>query len=131
MSASVPAPARSPAAAANVVAAILVAAGAAPPRAALVASCLLRAELRGHASHGLARVDFFLLPDNSYYLNEINTLPGFTNVSMYPQLWGLSGVPLPQLCDTLVQLAVERSRRKARIDQSLREFVAAASTGQL
>ncbi len=83
------------------------------------------------SGHGLARVDFFLLPDNSYYLNEINTLPGFTNVSMYPQLWGLSGVPLPQLCDTLVQLAVERSRRKARIDQSLREFVAAASTGQL
>lgn len=78
---------------------------------------------------GLARVDFFLLKDGSFYLNEINTLPGFTNVSMYPQLWGLSGVPLPQLCDTLVQLAVERSRRKARIDQSLRDFVASVARG--
>ena len=81
--------------------------------------------------HGLARVDFFLLPDGSFYLNEINTLPGFTNVSMYPQLWGLSGVPLPQLCDTLAQLAVERSRRRARIDQSLRAFVAAAANGKV
>lgn len=81
--------------------------------------------------HGLARVDFFLLQDGTFYLNEINTLPGFTNVSMYPQLWGLSGVPLPQLCDTLVQLAVERSRRKARIDKSLREFVAAAASGKV
>lgn len=80
---------------------------------------------------GLARVDFFLLPDGTFYLNEINTLPGFTNVSMYPQLWGLSGVPLKELCDTLVKLAVDRSRRKARIDQSLRDFVASAASGKV
>ncbi len=79
---------------------------------------------------GLARVDFFLLPDNTFFLNEINTLPGFTNVSMYPQLWGLSGVPLPKLCDTLVTLAVERSRRKAHIDEHLRAFVANAAQGK-
>lgn len=72
---------------------------------------------------GLARVDFFLLPDNTFFLNEINTLPGFTSVSMYPRLWGLSGVPLPQLCDKLVQLAVSRAAEKAVTDQALRAFV--------
>lgn len=73
---------------------------------------------------GLARVDFFLLPDNSFYLNEINTLPGFTSVSMYPQLWALTGVPLPQLCDRLVQLAVARAAEKTITDAALRAFVA-------
>ena len=73
---------------------------------------------------GLARVDFFLLPDNSFYLNEINTLPGFTSVSMYPQLWALTGVPLPQLCDRLVQLAVARAEEKTITDAALRAFVA-------
>ena len=79
---------------------------------------------------GLARVDFFLLPDNSFYLNEINTLPGFTNVSMYPRLWGLSGVPLPELCDRLVKLGVERHRRRAHIDASLQEFVRGVASGK-
>jgi D-alanine-D-alanine ligase len=79
---------------------------------------------------GLARVDFFLLADGSWFLNEINTLPGFTSVSMYPRLWGLSGVALPQLCDRLVQLAVERKRHRARIDDSLRAFVAGAAAGK-
>jgi len=73
---------------------------------------------------GLARVDFFLLPDGTLYLNEINTLPGFTSVSMYPRLWGLSGVPLGALTDALVQAALERHRGKARIDGALRAFVA-------
>jgi D-alanine-D-alanine ligase len=77
---------------------------------------------------GLARVDFFLLGDGTVYLNEINTLPGFTSVSMYPRLWGLSGVPLPALCDRLVRLAVERKARRARIDASLREFVAGVAS---
>jgi D-alanine-D-alanine ligase len=80
---------------------------------------------------GLARVDFFLLPDNSFFLNEVNTLPGFTNVSMYPQLWGLSGVALPALVDTLVKLAVERKQKTARTDAALRAFVAAAATGKV
>jgi D-alanine-D-alanine ligase len=73
---------------------------------------------------GLARVDFFLLADGRWFLNEINTLPGFTSVSMYPRLWGLSGVPLPALCDRLVQLALERKRHRGRIDDALRAFVA-------
>lgn len=78
---------------------------------------------------GLARVDFFLVDDADagkprLYLNEINTLPGFTSVSMYPRLWGLAGVPLPELVDRLVRIAVERHANKARIDESLRAFVA-------
>lgn len=72
---------------------------------------------------GLSRVDFFLCPDGSFFLNEINTLPGFTSVSMYPRLWGLSGVPLPALCDRLLKLAVERHEEKARTDEALRAFV--------
>ncbi len=72
---------------------------------------------------GLARVDFFLLPDGSFYLNEINTLPGFTSVSMYPRLWGLTGIALPQLCDELVQLAVARAAEKTITDIALRSFV--------
>ena len=58
---------------------------------------------------GLARVDF-LLDDASgeLYLNEINTMPGFTRTSMYPKLWEASGISYPQLVDRLLRLALER-----------------------
>jgi D-alanine-D-alanine ligase len=55
---------------------------------------------------GLARVDFFLSDDNVLYLNEVNTLPGFTNISMYPKLWRAEGVTYSQLIDRLIQLAI-------------------------
>lgn len=75
---------------------------------------------------GMARVDFFYLEaEGQLALNEINTLPGFTTISMYPRLWGLAGVPLPELCDRLVKLAVERQEGKRRLDAGLRAFVAA------
>lgn len=58
---------------------------------------------------GLARVDFFLEDGtNQIYLNEVNTLPGFTSISMYPSLWEASGVPIRELVDRLVKLALER-----------------------
>jgi D-alanine-D-alanine ligase len=57
---------------------------------------------------GLARVDFFLLPDGSVVLNEINTMPGFTATSMYPRMWAASGVDYPALVDRLIQLALRR-----------------------
>lgn len=58
---------------------------------------------------GLARVDFFYVEETGEIsINEINTLPGFTAFSMYPQLWGATGVPFPQLVDRLIQLALER-----------------------
>jgi D-alanine-D-alanine ligase len=57
---------------------------------------------------GLARVDFFLLPDGRVVLNEINTMPGFTPTSMFPRMWAASGLPYPELVDRLLQLALRR-----------------------
>lgn len=57
---------------------------------------------------GLSRVDFFLTEEGELYLNEINTLPGFTKISMYPSLFGLSGVPYKQLITDLIALAIHR-----------------------
>jgi len=57
---------------------------------------------------GLARVDFFVRPDGSLVLNEINTMPGFTPLSMYPQMWAATGVDYPTLVDRLLQLALAR-----------------------
>lgn len=56
---------------------------------------------------GMARVDFFLADDGAIFVNEINTLPGFTNISMYPQLWQASGLSYSHLLDRLVELALE------------------------
>ena len=57
---------------------------------------------------GLSRVDFFVKrADNRIVFNEINTLPGFTSISMYPKLFAASGIPYSQLIDELLQLAVE------------------------
>jgi D-alanine-D-alanine ligase len=65
---------------------------------------------------GLARVDFFLERGNGRVLvNEINTMPGFTSISMYPRLWEASGLPYPALLDRLVTLALERHARRRRL----------------
>jgi D-alanine-D-alanine ligase len=57
---------------------------------------------------GMARVDFFYANDGRVLLNEINTIPGFTNISMFPMLWDASGVSYEALVDRLIQLALER-----------------------
>lgn len=57
---------------------------------------------------GLSRVDFFLKADNTFVINEINTLPGFTNISMYPKLWEATGVPYTELLDKLIDLGLQR-----------------------
>lgn len=69
---------------------------------------------------GLARVDFLLGGDGDIYLNELNTMPGFTHASMYPRLWAASGLPLPELVNRLVELALERyeDRQQNRIVRS-------------
>ena len=59
---------------------------------------------------GLARCDFFVEPDGGVLVNEINTMPGFTETSVYAKLWAASGVAYPDLCDRLVELAIERHR---------------------
>ena len=68
---------------------------------------------------GLARVDFFLEKGtNRLYINEINTIPGFTEISMYPKLWAASGLPFPRLLERLVELGFARHRnRKACLER--------------
>jgi len=64
---------------------------------------------------GMARVDFFIDKDTGkVYLNEINTIPGFTEMSAYPKLWAASGISYPELIDRLIQLAIEQYRDKSR-----------------
>ncbi|HEV7562224.1 MAG TPA: D-alanine--D-alanine ligase family protein [Solirubrobacterales bacterium] len=60
---------------------------------------------------GLARCDFFVEPDGEVLVNEINTMPGFTETSVYAKLWEASGIAYPDLCNRLVELALERHRR--------------------
>ena len=63
----------------------------------------------------MARVDFFFEEDGRGFLvNEVNTIPGFTPISMYPKLWEASGLPYPQLLDRLIELAIERHARRTK-----------------
>ena len=65
---------------------------------------------------GMARVDFLLAGDSGLlYLNEVNTIPGFTNISMYSQMWAASGLPYPALLDRLIALALERHAEKQQL----------------
>jgi D-alanine-D-alanine ligase len=83
---------------------------------------------------GLARVDFLLEGEgegegdgdgsSGLWVNEVNTLPGFTAISMYPRLWELSGVPLPQLTDRLVAIAQARHRDRRRLDEAIKSWLA-------
>jgi len=64
---------------------------------------------------GMARADFFVdRHTNKVYINELNTIPGFTHVSMFPKMWAASGISYPELVDRLVQLALERYRDRNR-----------------
>jgi D-alanine-D-alanine ligase len=67
---------------------------------------------------GMGRVDFFFTPRGRFVVNEINTLPGFTKISMYPKLWEATGVPYPHLLDRLIKLALERQTKKSRLKRS-------------
>jgi D-alanine-D-alanine ligase len=70
---------------------------------------------------GMARVDFLLSGEtDTLYVNELNTIPGFTDISMYPKLWEASGIPYPELIDRLIELALERHTDKARTEVSYR-----------
>jgi D-alanine-D-alanine ligase len=84
-------------------------------------------EFRRHAitafkavgASGFARVDFFLeRGTNRLFINEINTIPGFTNISMYPKLWEATELKYPRLIERLIELGVERSMRRAARDES-------------
>jgi D-alanine-D-alanine ligase len=69
---------------------------------------------------GLARVDFLMEPDGKrrIFVNEVNTLPGFTQISMYPKLWEATGLPYTELITRLIELALERQEEKKRTTYS-------------
>lgn len=68
---------------------------------------------------GMGRVDFFLTP-RGLYVNEINTLPGFTSISMYPKMFAESGLPYPKLLDKLIQLGLERKKRNGKLKRDFK-----------
>jgi D-alanine-D-alanine ligase len=68
---------------------------------------------------GMARIDLFLTDDNKFYVNEANTIPGFTNISMYPKLWEASGIGHGELVDRLIELAMERFERENKLKSSI------------
>jgi D-alanine-D-alanine ligase len=72
------------------------------------------AAFRAVDAAGLARVDFFLTRDGRLFVNEVNTIPGFTSISMYPKLWESSGVPYADLVDRLIELAIERHEHEQK-----------------
>jgi D-alanine-D-alanine ligase len=73
---------------------------------------------------GMARVDFFIdKVTNEIFLNEINTIPGFTSISMYPKLWEASGLPFPKLVDRLIELGLERKADRSRTERNFRRIL--------
>lgn len=84
-----------------------------PAATAEAARALALRAYRALRAEGMARVDMFLVGDE-LMVNEINTIPGFTPISMYPMLWKASGLDYPQLIDELVRLALERHERRSR-----------------
>jgi D-alanine-D-alanine ligase len=83
-----------------------------------VSECIREYAVRAYKAidcAGMARVDFFVEKDtNRVYLNELNSIPGFTKISMYPKLWEASGLPYSKLVDRLIELAMERKAERDR-----------------
>ncbi len=79
---------------------------------------------------GMARVDFLLESPDRFYINEINTLPGFTSISMYPRLWEISGIDNAGLVDRLVDIAVRRHRDRQRLDRGIKDWIAELSAAR-
>jgi D-alanine-D-alanine ligase len=70
----------------------------------------------------MARVDFLLSRDTGeLFINEVNTIPGFTTISMYPKMWEATGLPYSRLLQRLIELAIERHDEKQRLRTSLTE----------
>lgn len=73
---------------------------------------------------GMARVDFLLREDGALFLNEVNTIPGFTTISMYPKLWEASGLPYSKLLEQLIALALERHQKQKALSSNFEVKVA-------
>ena len=85
-----------------------------PSQAADEARAIALAAYKAIDCAGLARVDFFFTPEERLVLNEVNTIPGFTPMSMYPKLWEYAGLPYTDLISRLIELALERHGEKRR-----------------
>lgn len=89
-----------------------------------VSECIREYAVRAYKAidcAGMARVDFFVEKDtHRVYLNELNTIPGFTKISMYPKLWEASGLPYANLVDRLIELAMERKAERDRTSHTYR-----------
>jgi D-alanine-D-alanine ligase len=96
---------------------LMIPAPISPEVADLIKTTAIKA-FRCIGAEGLSRVDFFLKPDNSIVINEINTMPGFTSISMYPKLWEAAGLPYSQLLDRLIDLAIDRHRSIKKLKTS-------------
>ena len=80
---------------------------------------------------GLARVDFLMdRRTGELFVNEVNSLPGFTEGSMYPRLWEASGLPYAALLDRLIELALERHREKSELETALPQDLAASAVAR-
>ncbi len=89
-----------------------------------VSECIREYAVRAYKAidcAGMARVDFFVEKDtNRVYLNELNSIPGFTKISMYPKLWEASGLPYQKLVDRLIELAMKRKAERDRTSHTYR-----------
>jgi D-alanine-D-alanine ligase len=99
---------------------LLIPAPLTPPQTAEIRRLAVEA-FRAVEGAGMSRVDFLMAGDTGQtFVNEVNTIPGFTTVSMYPKLWEASGLPYPALLDRLIALAIERHRDKQALRTSVR-----------
>lgn len=89
-----------------------------PPETAARIQDLAVQTFKTLSCEGLSRVDFFLKENGKVVINEINTMPGFTKISMYPKLWEASGVSYSELIDRLISLAIERFEKEKRLKTS-------------
>jgi D-alanine-D-alanine ligase len=97
---------------------LLIPAPISPEQTALVQSLAIKSYTATDCA-GMARADFLLDKDTGeLFLNEINTIPGFTKISMYPKLWEASGIPYPALVNKLIELAFERKAERDRIERT-------------
>jgi D-alanine-D-alanine ligase len=79
---------------------------------------LAKLAFKALSCEGMARVDFFVTPKHRIIVNELNTIPGFTQISMYPKLWIASGLSYSSLLDQLVQLALQRATQNRVLIQN-------------
>lgn len=90
-----------------------------PPQVVAAAKEMAIKAYRAICCEGMARVDFFLKENGDLLVNEINTIPGFTSISMYPKLWEVSGISYSELLDKLVELAIERHQQELQLKTNL------------